>query len=149
MCNISKEIISYNFNFDMVSAIRVFKYNENWKQIFIKISKNLSSNGVIIFTIPNRYSVNRFSNLASSFLNPENNYLIYRSTLNEICKFVKDSGFEVLKISSFSKIPDYFYDFSKNNYYSNFILCLEYLLNLFLGKVLFGKELFISVQKNK
>lgn len=146
VCDISAEAIPFDKKFDLISAIRVFKYNENWRDILKKLLDSCSKNGIVLFTIPNSRSINRFANFASTILCKENNYKIYRGNINEIVEACRDSGGEVIEITSFSKIPDFFYDFSKNRYYSDFILILENVLELIFGKILFGKELFIAVK---
>jgi len=39
--------------FDFITAIRCLKYNENWKDILINLSKKLKKNGILVFTMIN------------------------------------------------------------------------------------------------
>lgn len=147
VCDISKEIIPYNINFDIVSAIRVFKYNKNWRQIFKKLITRCSMGGIVIFTIPNRQSINRLAGFANIVLRKDNNYYIYRSSYTELKKICDNLDCQIIEISSFSKIPDFFYDFSESKILSSIVLRCEYLLEFLFGKIMFGKELFIAVKK--
>ena len=147
ICDISHEAIPFNSNFNLVSAIRVFKYNENWKEILGKLLDSCLVNGVVVFTIPNSRSINRLSGFANTILGIKNNYLIYRSNVSEIKKTCINANGKVIEISSFSKIPDFFYDLSENKFYSSMVLFLEHFLEILFGKVMFGKELFIAVKK--
>jgi len=147
VCDISKEIVPYDINFDMISAIRMFKYNKNWRQILEKLIARCSRGGIVVFTIPNRRSINRLAGLANIILRKDNNYYIYRSSYTELKKVCDNLNYQVTEISSFSKIPDFFYDFSENKVFSSAILCCERLLEFLFGKIMFGKELFIAVKK--
>ncbi|MBI4990653.1 methyltransferase domain-containing protein, partial [Candidatus Gottesmanbacteria bacterium] len=57
--DISKEKIPFKNKFDFISAIRILKYIPNWKEVIDKISKQLSHEGICVFSVLNNYSVNR------------------------------------------------------------------------------------------
>lgn len=147
VCDISKEDIPYNISFDLVSAIRVLKYNSNWREIIDKLITGCAPGGVVIFSIPNSRSVNRLSGFANLILNKDNDYLIYRSNYSELRALTNNNGYVLLEIAGFSKIPDFFYDLSNNKGYINMIISIERLLDLLFGHILFGKELFVAIKK--
>jgi len=147
VCDISCEEIPYNVSFDLVSAIRVFKYNKNWKQILEKLLKKCSTRGMVVFTIPNSRSINRLANFISTILRKENNYFIFRSNYGELKRICDNANCELLEISSFSKIPDFLYDLSKSEFYGKVVLSVERFLEILFGKILFGKELFVAIKK--
>lgn len=132
------DTLSGEFNF--ITVIRVLKYNRNWKEILNKLCQKLSNDGVIIFTMPNRFSINRFA---------QTNYPIERSDTSEIRKLVADIGLEILEIRGFSWVPDYFYDtFFKNSWwYVRLLGKIEDLCSDISGGRLFSRILFIACQK--
>ena len=138
VCNISKEDIPFLKEYDFISAVRILKYNCNWKEIIQKTSKRLKKNGVFVFTIVNKRAFSRFTR-------PETP--IFSTTKKEIELFGRKCGLEPIAITSFSKLPDIFYDISNNKFYVKFLLAIENLLEMFLGDILFGREFFISARK--
>jgi ubiquinone/menaquinone biosynthesis C-methylase UbiE len=142
--DIAKDQININKNFDFITAIRVLKYNKNWPEILEKIYQQLNPGGIFIFTMPNKNSINRFADRYSSW-----NIPIYRTTPKEIKYILKDIGYKILEIRSFTKIPDFFYDKSTNKFFAKLIIFLEKALEIILGKVFLGRILFLAVEKEK
>lgn len=139
-CDISKENINVGNKFDFITAIRVLKYNKNWQEVLKKIYKKLNKRGVLIFTMPNYNSINRFV---------KHKIPTYRTTVNELKNVLRNTGYEILAIKSFSKLPDILYDYLFPNSYlfAKTIIFLEKALELMLGKTLMGRILFIAVIK--
>lgn len=139
ICDISQEKIPYPNNFDFISAIRVLKYNKNWKEIIKKIDLKINYGGVFVFTMPNKKSVNIFWRGGLKY---------YRTNLKEIKKIIKENkNLELLEVISFTRIPDFFYYISDSIIYSKILLKFEELLSLLFGKTLFGRMFFIAVKK--
>ena len=141
VCDISKEDINFRgvSKFDFITAIRVLKYNKNWKDILKKIKNILSKNGIFIFTMPNHNSINRFARYKVPY---------WRTTRKEITKVLNKTGYSIIEIRSFTKIPDYFYDVAANNkILVKLLICMEKLLELLLGKIFLGRILFVSATK--
>lgn len=138
VCNISKENIPFPEKYDFVSAVRVLKYNHNWIEIIQKISNQLEKNGVFVFSVVNKRAFLRFTR-------PETP--IFTTTKKEIELLCKKLNLKLLAITSFSKLPDIFYDISNNKFYIGFLLTIENLLKMLLGDKLLGREFFISVSK--
>jgi len=149
ICDISKDNIPYHTEFDFISAIRVLKYNRNWKEIIEKISNQLSPNGIFVFTMPNKYSINNFSACFNKFILKNNNYDICRTSGKEIQRVCKGLNLKLIKIISFSKIPDIFYDFSDNYIYVKLLMLSENILERIFGRVFLGRQLFICVKNTK
>ncbi|MDD4353354.1 MAG: methyltransferase domain-containing protein [Candidatus Nanoarchaeia archaeon] len=138
VCDISKEKIPFQNNFDFVSAIRVLKYNKNWKEILERIISKLNKEGIFVFTMLNKKSLNIFGKY---------NIEYYRTDYNEITKIIKRKGMELLEIRTFTRIPDVFYDLSKSYCYGKFLMGVETFLEIFFGKIFLGRIFFIAVRK--
>jgi len=138
-CDLSSEDIPYEKKFDFISAIRVLKYNENWRDIIKKISQRLEEDGIFIFTMINNNSTDRFA------LYP---IKVYKTNQEEIRAVLNDSGLKFIETTSFTKIPDIFYNMmGKIKILSNLILGIEKILEVFFGKLFFGRILFIVAKK--
>lgn len=136
--DISRGRMPLKMEFDFISAIRVLKYNKNWQEIIGKIFSILGKKGIFIFTIPNKGALLRFTS-------PET--AIYSTTKHEVEGVIKSFGGEILKITTFARLPDVFYDFSSNIFYVRMILLFELLLRKFFGEIFLGREFFVVVRK--
>lgn len=139
VCDLSKEEIPFTGKlFDFISIIRVLKYNKNWKEMIGKISKSMDSNGVLILTMPNNNSINRFGHYPIPY---------YRTTKRELRDICKEQGLQILDMQSFTRIPDMFYDLSSNGAYIRSVIFLEKLASWVLGKTFLGRMFFVAVKK--
>lgn len=138
VCDVSKENIDIYKSFDFVTAIRILQYNPNWQEIIKKIYKKLNKKGILIFSMPNYNSINRFIGNRSGHI-----------TISGLKKILPSIGFEIIEIRSVTKIPDFFYQeiFPNNLFYSKFLIFLEKILEAIFGKVFLGRVLFIVVKK--
>ncbi|MDD4353349.1 MAG: class I SAM-dependent methyltransferase [Candidatus Nanoarchaeia archaeon] len=138
-CDFSNEELPKNLTFDFISAIRVLKYNKNWREIIPKIKNTLNPDGVFVFTMPNKVSASFFSNYGIQDC---------LTTRSEVKKLLIDQGLLLENTCSFSRLPRTFYTFFNGSItYAKLILFIEKILGIFLGKTLFGKELFFVTRK--
>ena len=140
VCDVSQKQISFDDDFDFITAIRVLKYNKNWPEILQKIYYQLNKNGIFIFTMLNNNSINRFF---------KSGIPIYRTTKKELKSIFKKIGYDILEIRSFTKVPDFFYKFSNNLLYVKLLILAEGLLEKILGNTFLGRILFVAVKKGK
>lgn len=138
VCNISKEYFPYEKKFNFISAIRVLKYNKNWKGIVGKVVDGLDNNGIFVFTMPNRNSFLRFTKPETS---------IHSTSKKELEKVIWEQNGEVIQITSFMKLPDVFYDISDKKLYVSTLLWFEQILKTILGDILLSRIFFIAVKK--
>ncbi|MBI2086110.1 class I SAM-dependent methyltransferase [Candidatus Daviesbacteria bacterium] len=138
VCNISKEQFPFKNKFDFVSAIRVLKYNQNWQEVIGKAVNSLSSNGIFVFTMPNKNSFLRFTKPETS---------IYSTNKTELERVIQQQKGEIIQITSFMKLPDVFYDISDNKLYVSILLWLEQVLKIILGVTFLSRIFFIAVRK--
>ncbi|MDR2733468.1 MAG: class I SAM-dependent methyltransferase [Spirochaetota bacterium] len=124
-------------NFVFISAIRVLKYNSEWKAAVKALADRLAPGGVLVFTMPNKHSLNIFGRTAVKF---------YRTTKTELRALAGQSGLEVIVIRGFSRIPDILYTIPGR--FMDWLLAAgEALLQLIFGKAFLQRELFIALRR--
>jgi len=134
----------YLFNglkFDLITAIRVLKYNRDWKTYIKKLKNNLRKNGIMIFTMPNRESLNAFAHYTIPF---------YKSDCKEIQSVLDTNNLELLDIQTFTRIPDVFFElpYLKNTrWYGALLNNTEALFKKIFGTHKFGRILFIAARR--
>ena len=140
VCDISCERIPFNTKFDFITAIRILQYNKNWPEILKKIYNNLNNEGILIFTLPNYNSINRFI---------KKSVLLNDATVSKLCKLLRQIGFKILEVKCVSKIPDFFYQnrLANNFIYTKLLIFAENVLEIIFGKVFMGRVIFLSVKK--
>lgn len=139
--SLKKEKIFTAVSFDFISAIRVLKYNKDWKVLVKILTENINKNGILVFTMPNKKSLNIFAHYSIPF---------YKSDYSEIAQLLTDLGFTILDVRTFSRIPDVFYTIPllKNIVmYSVLLTIVEKSLAIVFGPYHFGRILFVAAQK--
>jgi ubiquinone/menaquinone biosynthesis C-methylase UbiE len=126
----------YKTKFDFITAVRVLKYNSNWRKILTNLFKILENNGTIIFTMPKKYLIIRLSKPKSP----------YRTTIEEIKNFARQNNMEIIDVRGFAKIPDFFYRVN-NKLFSKIVLFCESILKSMFGQRLFEREVFYVFRK--
>ena len=138
-CDLSKENIPFDKKFNFISAIRVLKYNENWREIISKVSQRLEEDGIFVLTAMNNNSIDRFAMYPIK---------VYKTNRKEIEGVLRDNDLDIVEITSFTKIPDIFYNtMGKSQFLSYFLLAFEKILGGLFGKLFFGRIFFITVKK--
>lgn len=123
--------------FDSVLAIRVLKYIPLWKTTLREVHRVLKPNGDFVFSIANVYSVARFKGRAKYFLfKPK-----------EVLDYLRDLGFNVIKISTTTRLPFPVYLKINSRYWLNLIISLENILNKILPFWLFSRSMIIFAKK--
>ena len=139
VCDISKVNICFDEKFNFITAIRILKYNKNWKRILYKVHKRLDNNGIFVFTVLNNQSLNIFSKY---------NIPIYRTNKRDLKKTLRGVGFEILEIKTFTRIPDIFYELANDNiFYVRLLIKLEQVLEYLFGNTFLGRVFFVAVKK--
>ena len=138
VCDIANEEVPYKFKFDFMSAIRVLKYNVNWDEIIVKSSQLLAEDGIFIFTMLNKNSVNRFWKY---------DITLHRTTIADLFQLCNTHNLEIVEIVSVSKLPDLVYGKSDNVIRNKSVMALEKSLEALMGKRLLGREYFVAVKR--
>jgi len=134
------DITKYDFQgktFDFITSIRVLKYNSNWSDILVNILHTLNKDGVIIFTLPNKNSINRFHKPSLTHM---------KATVEEIERIAKENNMEMVEAVGFTRIPDKFYRINVK-LFSTFLLFCENVLAKVLGPTVFVREIFYVLKK--
>jgi hypothetical protein len=66
---------------------------------------------------------------------------------SELVTVAEKNNSTILTIKSFTRIPDFFYELTNNSIYVAFLKRLELCLEALLGETLFGRILFMVVEK--
>lgn len=123
--------------FDSVLAIRVLKYIPPWKTTLREVYRVLKQNGDFVFSISNIYSVARFKGKAKYFLfKPK-----------EVLDYLKDLGFNVIKISTTSRLPFPLYCKINSKHLLRLMIFIEDILSKILPFWLFSRSMIIFAKK--
>jgi SAM-dependent methyltransferase len=139
VCDVSREDVPFDGAFDFISAIRSIKYNENWRSIIEKLLGRLSRDGVLVFTMPNVYSLSRFSR--------QGELLWHKTSQAEIESLCKKLEVRLLDIAGFTRLPARLYTASRWPPYCRLLLSFEQLMESLLGRTLLVRELFVAVAR--
>lgn len=128
--------------FDVVSAFRVLAYTPNVEHELTNIYNNMNTEGVLVFTYPNKYS---------SAMLPK---LIYKKTLggyekgqDELENIIKKAGFSDYQIVGYSRLLDTFYDRCNSQLSANILFAVEKFLSVIFGPTLFVRLFYITCKK--
>lgn len=126
-----------NSNYDLVTAIRVLKYNSDWQENIRHIINSLNKNGIMIFTMPNRASISVFAKYPIE---------TYMTSASELTEYLEELPVEILSMTSKFRLPDFLYH-SDLLSRIKFIATIEKLLDKLLPKLFAGRLFFVSVKK--
>lgn len=138
VCNVAIQPIPFSKPYAFITAVRVLKYNRNWRDVLKKLTRSLAPGGRIIFTMPNKHALIRFTPTET----PQ-----YYATEKELRTLVSSLGLRLVALRTFSKLPDVFYDLADTPAGLNMLLSLERTLASFLGTSLGGKIMFVAAEK--
>jgi SAM-dependent methyltransferase len=138
-CDISKGLPLSTGFFDFVYAIRVLKYVSNFEYALNEIKRVLKKNGIFVFSMPNKNSVNS--------LNIFRKIPYRRISKNELLRILEENGFSAVRIEGGPKLPDFLYDTS-NKLFLRVILLIEQFLKRLLG-LEFSRTFYILTIKDK
>jgi len=124
-----------NRKFDLITAIRVVKYNRNWKEFIINAGARLTHNGVFVFTFLNKNSLSIFGNYGTK---------VFMLNKREIEHELTNAGFVILANEGFSILPAVLYH-CRFLFVQKVVLFFEKLFKKIFGKTLLQKEFFIAV----
>lgn len=137
--NISKEPLPDSPTYDFVVAIRVLKYNPDWKTMVGQVASTLKKDGVFVFSQLNKNSISRYGNYEIP---------TYPTTTQEIKNTLSEYGLSVCEMSSFTRLPDIVYEQMPNSSaYASIVNFSEHLLHTVLGRTLLGRMLFVAAKK--
>lgn len=127
----------YGRKFDLITSIRVIKYNENWEEMLRQLFGLLNKEGKIVFSMPNRDAITRFLKTDITYIRVSPSY---------IEKIAHENNMETLEIRGFSRIPDFFYNLD-SGFISKVIIFGEKVLKVIFGKYFLCREVFYVFSK--
>lgn len=136
--DISVGEIPFESTFDFITAVRVLPYCKNWKDVFNRAIKRLTPGGTLVFSMPNRRSINSFTPCPVP---------VERATRGEIEALALENGVELLAVETFTRLPDVLYDLAKTDASAKVLLAVERGMRKIFGGTLFGRFLFVAVRK--
>ncbi len=125
-------------NYDLITAIRVLKYSDTWKDDLKHLMTLLKPGGIFVFTMPNENSVTRFAPYPIKK---------YKTNLKELYGIISSEGFEILEICTKFRLPDFLYEF-KFETMQKLVILIEKVMNKILPDVLLGKIFYVTVKKH-
>ena len=136
-CDVAKDEIPFEGSFDVITAVRILKYSENWSDIVRKLAGRLTAQGVFTFSLSNGRSLNRFSR---PYAVPTHHAVVRQ--VREICA---STGLDIVELSGSTKLPYKLYTASRTRGQASALVRLDRALDAVLGQVTFTRELFVAV----
>ena len=124
--------------YGFVSAIRVLKYEEAWRDAVAGLAAALVPGGVLAFSMPNRRSLNA---LSRPYAVPW-----HVASIADLEALVATVGLELLQLTAFTKLPHAAYTRVKGDGLARVPLAADRVLTRVLGPRLLGRELFVAAR---
>ncbi len=123
-------------DFDFISAIRVLTYNERWREIVGYLVGRLRPGGVLVFSMPNRNSLNRISRP----------YAIpwHSASRAQLQALLTQVGAQIVDSAGFVRLPHRLYDETRKSSLARLVTGADAILERLLPKELLARELFIA-----
>jgi ubiquinone/menaquinone biosynthesis C-methylase UbiE len=135
--NCNENVNAFDKKFDLITSIRVIKYNESWEKMLKQLFGFLNKGGRIVFSMPNKNAITRFLKTDITYIKVSPSY---------IEKIAYENNMEILEIKGFSRIPDLFYNID-NRFVSKLIIFSEKILMFIFGKYFLCREVFYVFSK--
>ncbi|MGI8729582.1 MAG: class I SAM-dependent methyltransferase [Solirubrobacteraceae bacterium] len=139
VCDVSREPLPDWGTFDFVSAIRMLKYNENWRDMVAKLVDRLAPGGVIVFSMSNRNSLNRISRPYAI-----GGVDVTRADMLELCSRLQ---LEVLAVDGFTKLPHFLYSRVRSPRRARAILAVNRAMEQVIGGPALAREIFVAARR--
>lgn len=124
---------------DVVTCIRVLKYNAARESVFNNISKVLKSKGIFVFTITNKKSIAFFDRLPVAH---------YKDDLYTVTKQLNKAGLSVKVATGYQRIPEFVYILFSKFKAGNRIFQIETFLRKIYGEIFLNRVIYIVAQKD-
>lgn len=128
--------------FDVITAIRVLDYTNEWERELKNIYNSLDTNGVCIFTFSNIYS-----SLFCTRLLTSRTQMGIASDKNKIEKTLRKIGFSSWRFIGVTRLFDSWFDRCNTQFSAKILWTGEAILEKLLGKTLFARLLYIIAYK--
>lgn len=140
VCDLAREPVPFAQEFDFISAIRMLKYNDDWRGMVAKLVAQLSPAGVIVFTMSNTRSLNAISRPYAI-----DGHDASRAQLRELCD---ELGLTVLAEEGFTKLPHFVYSRLRSPLPTRGVLAVDRALSRLVGGPAFAREVFVAARRS-
>jgi SAM-dependent methyltransferase len=137
VCDISTQPVPFNTHFELITAIRVLKYSQNWAEIVGRLIQHLDDNGSLVFSIPNRHSLSRWSR---AYAVPWET-----TTCAEVRSLARRVDADVVQMAGFGRLPFFAYR-SPLRGADRLVTLTEHLLGRMLGPTVLARELLVEMK---
>ena len=139
VCDVATEPLPFERSFDFISAIRVLKYSANWREVIQRLADALVVDGVFVFTMPNRNSLNRLSRA----------YAVewHTASVSQIEHLCGEVGLTPIEMTGFVKLPYALYNAPKRRSTARAVVALDRALARHLGDATIAREIFVAARK--
>ena len=128
---------SFPQEYDLITSIRVLKYNTNYLDMFAQLANMLTPGGRLVVTMPNSVSINALHHA---------NITYKRTTLGRMRNLANQHQLRLQSVRGFSQLPDVLFDV-KNNVFSQIIISSEKTLRNIFGPTFLKRILFYVFEK--
>jgi SAM-dependent methyltransferase len=131
--------LPFSETFDVITAIRVLKYDRGWRDAVRRFAGQLSPGGVLIFSMPNIRSLNRLSRAYGVEW--------HSTTHGELRTVVVGSGLEFLGSHGATRLPYGLFERSDNPIISTVLRRTDAALDQALGPIVGVREIFVAARR--
>ena len=136
LCDVSTDPVPFDRLFGFISAIRVLKYSAAWPGSVARLAKSLEPGGRLVFSMPNRASVNR---LSRAYAVPW-----YQTSPHELLAVCDAAGLRVLEVAGFARLPYVAYRKAGAGPPLKALMGAERTMERLLGRTSLTRELFVA-----
>jgi SAM-dependent methyltransferase len=130
--------LPFAVQFDVITAIRVLKYDAGWRDVVARFAAQLCPGGVVIFSMPNARSLNRFSRP----------YGVpwHSTTYGELLEVCRTNSLEPLDARGATRLPYGLYE-RANGALGTTLRTGDAVLDRLLGPIVGVREIFIAARR--
>lgn len=125
--------------FDLITAIRVLKYEPSWASVIGRVADHLRVGGVLLFSMPNSRSLNMFSRPYG--------VRWHATTTNELRSVCEAAGLDPVVVQGATRLPYSLYERSDNAVLCGILKGADSSLDRLLGRTAGVRELFVAARR--
>ena len=140
VCDVARDPLPFDQHFDFVSAIRMLKYNDRWRDMVAKLVAQLVPGGVIVFSISNAHSLNAVSRPYAI-----DGFNVTRADARRLCDRL---GLELLAEQGFTKLPHRVRSGARSRAATSAVIATDALLERVVGGPALAREVFFAARRS-
>ncbi len=131
--------LPFDGGFDVITAIRMLKYAETWRSNIAKLAGLLRVGGILVFSMPNHRSLNRFSRPYGVDW--------YSTTRDELLDVTRRASLEPLAVRGATRLPYSLYERVGGRLLNRSLEATDVALDRVFGTALGARELFVAARR--